>query len=355
MAARWLLLAGLSAAAVAILAGLHVAAALLIGPMAAAIALAASGRPVRVAAPLFTAAQAIVGVMVARTLSGSLLAEVGRNWPVFGLAVLSVLAAACALGWTLTRWRVLPGTAALWGSFPGAATTMTLMAADFGADIRLVAFMQYFRVVLVALVASAVARIVVPGGGGAGGLAALVVGAAPIHAGALAATLAVAGLGAIVGTATRVPAGALLVPMAFGAALQGVGLLAIELPPPLLAAAYTLVGWVIGLRFDRAVIVHVVRALPRVAAALAALIGGCALLSVALSRLAGVDALTAYLAMSPGGADSVAIIAASSPKVDVSFIMALQVSRFLVILAIGPWLARHVARWAAPDAPDAPA
>lgn len=85
------------------------------------------------------------------------------------------------------------------------------------------------------------------------------------------------------------------------------------------------------------------------------LIGGCALLSVALSRLAGVDALTAYLAMSPGGADSVAIIAASSPKVDVSFIMALQVSRFLVILAIGPWLARRVARWAAPDAPVAPA
>ena len=37
--------------------------------------------------------------------------------------------------------------------------------------------------------------------------------------------------------------------------------------------------------------------------------------------------------MSPGGADSVAIIAASSQKVDVSFIMALQVSRFLVILA----------------------
>ena len=59
--------------------------------------------------------------------------------------------------------------------------------------------------------------------------------------------------------------------------------------------------------------------------------------------------------MSPGGADSGRDHRGVSPKVDVSFIMALQVSRFLVILAIGPWLARHVARWAAPDAPDAPA
>ncbi len=354
MAARWLLLIAASAAAIVILASLRISAALLIGPMAAAIALAGSGRPVRVPPPLFTAAQAIVGIMIARALSGSLFAEIGRNWWVFLLAVLSVLAAACALGGALTRWRVLPGTAALWGSFPGAATTMTLMAADFGADIRLVAFMQYFRVVLVALAASAVARIFVPasGDGGTGaGFVTLVVGTASIHPGALAATLIVAAIGATVGLVARLPAGALLGPMALGAVLHGLGLLTIELPPPLLAIAYALVGWVIGLRFDRAVIAHVVHALPRVAAALVALIGGCALLSVALSRLAGVDALTAYLAMSPGGADSVAIIAASSSKVDVSFIMALQVSRFLVILAFGPMIARFVARWAEPPSP----
>jgi uncharacterized protein len=52
--------------------------------------------------------------------------------------------------------------------------------------------------------------------------------------------------------------------------------------------------------------------------------------------------MTAYLAMSPGGADSVAIIAASS-KVDVSFVMALQTARFVVVLLIGPSLARFIA------------
>ena len=57
---------------------------------------------------------------------------------------------------------------------------------------------------------------------------------------------------------------------------------------------------------------------------------------------AGIDPLTAYLATSPGGMDSIAIIAASS-NVDVPFVMALQTARLLMIMAIGPSLARFVA------------
>jgi uncharacterized membrane protein AbrB (regulator of aidB expression) len=53
----------------------------------------------------------------------------------------------------------------------------------------------------------------------------------------------------------------------------------------------------------------------------------------------GIDALTAYLATSPGGMDSVAIIAASS-HVDETFIITLQMVRFLTIIAIGPPIAR---------------
>jgi uncharacterized membrane protein AbrB (regulator of aidB expression) len=54
--------------------------------------------------------------------------------------------------------------------------------------------------------------------------------------------------------------------------------------------------------------------------------------------------LTAYLATSPGGADSVAIIAAST-HVDVPFVMAMQMARFMLVLIVGPALARSVARW----------
>ena len=38
---------------------------------------------------------------------------------------------------------MLPGTTALWGTSPGAASVMTIMAESYGADMRLVAFMQY--------------------------------------------------------------------------------------------------------------------------------------------------------------------------------------------------------------------
>jgi uncharacterized protein len=43
--------------------------------------------------------------------------------------------------------------------------------------------------------------------------------------------------------------------------------------------------------------------------------------------------------------DSVAIIAAASDSVDLSFVMALQSARLVIVLALGPSLARLVARW----------
>jgi uncharacterized membrane protein AbrB (regulator of aidB expression) len=65
-----------------------------------------------------------------------------------------------------------------------------------------------------------------------------------------------------------------------------------------------------------------------------------------LAAATHVDPLTAYLATSPGGVDSVAIIAAGS-NVNLPFVMAMQTARFLVILSIGPSLARFMTRRAA--------
>ena len=69
----------------------------------------------------------------------------------------------------------------------------------------------------------------------------------------LAATLALAvGCGAGRAGAPPLPGRALLLPLILGTLLQDAGLLRIELPPPLLAAAYAAIGWGVGLRFDRA-------------------------------------------------------------------------------------------------------
>jgi uncharacterized membrane protein AbrB (regulator of aidB expression) len=58
----------------------------------------------------------------------------------------------------------------------------------------------------------------------------------------------------------------------------------------------------------------------------------------------GIDPLTAYLATSPGGADSAAIIAASSGKADALFVMTMQMIRAIAVLFLGPPLAKFVAR-----------
>jgi hypothetical protein len=220
---------------------------------------------------------------------------------------------------------------------------MVLMADAYGADARLVAFMQYLRVVMVAVAASSVAQLASNPTVPAQALPWLDAAFPAVAWWPLLATLLLALGGAWLASRLRVPAGSLLVPMILGVLLQDLGLMRIELPPWLLAACYALVGWSIGLRFTRPILVHAARALPRVSVAILALLLACGGLAAVLALTAGIDPLTAYLATSPGGVDSIAIIAASNP-VDVSFIMALQTARFLAVLLAGPYLARFVAR-----------
>jgi membrane AbrB-like protein len=80
-----------------------------------------------------------------------------------------------------------------------------------------------------------------------------------------------------------------------------------------------------------------------VAVAVFALLAFCGFVAWLLVRLLGIDPLTAYLATSPGGMDTIAIISAASGSVDIAFVMAMQMSRFLIVLLAGPPVARWIA------------
>jgi uncharacterized membrane protein AbrB (regulator of aidB expression) len=54
------------------------------------------------------------------------------------------------------------------------------------------------------------------------------------------------------------------------------------------------------------------------------------------------DLLTSYLALSPGGLDSIAIIALNAP-VNLPFVVAVQTARLFVVILLGPSIARFVA------------
>ena len=347
----WAGLAALSLVFVVLLERTGLPAALLLGPMAAGVLFSIGGARIELPALPFRFAQAIIGCMIARVLALPVLQEIVHDWPVLLAGVLSVVVASSTLGWTLARLNVLPGTTALWGSSPGAASAMTLMAGSFGGDMRLVAVMQYTRVVIVATLAAVFARLWADPAAAAPAVQWL---AAPDWPWLLA-TLALAAGAVVAGRFLPIPAAPILVPLGVGTLLQDVGLLRIELPQPLLAAAYLAIGWGIGLRFDRAVIRHAARAMPAILGSIACLVTVCAGFAALLVVFAGTDPLTAYLAMSPGGADSVAIIA-SSANVDVAFVMSMQTARLLVCFLTGPFLARALSvRMAARDAARAKA
>jgi uncharacterized protein len=346
-----LLLAGSLLLAV-LLTAARLPAALLLGPMIAAIVLGSNGARLSVPRRAVFACQTIVGCLIARSITGDIVHAFLRDWPLLLATVLVIIATSGVLGWLISRWQVLPGSTAVWGSAPGGASVMMIMAAAFGADARLVAFMQYLRVVLVAAVASLVARFWV---GQAGPSAALGWGSAlhwggfdwggfaALDWGGFAATLLIATGGGAIGMALRIPAGALLVPMAIAAVLEAMGLVIIVLPQWLLAITYAFLGWSIGLSFNREILQHAARALLPIMLAIGVMIGVCAALAALLVHYAGIDPLTAYLATSPGGMDSVAIIGAAS-KADLSFVMALQVVRLVIVLMVGPPLARFIAQ-----------
>ncbi|KAI96076.1 ammonia monooxygenase [Rhodomicrobium udaipurense JA643] len=339
-ARQWLMLALFSAAFAALLDLVGIPAAVFLGPMAAGVVLGVKGATIRVAHVPYIGAQALMGLFIASAITPSILQSFAKEWPIILGVVFSIIVASSLLGWAMSRWRAMPGTTSIWGSWPGAAGAMVIMAGEFGADARLVAFMQYFRVACVASLASVVATFWAH----STGVPHPDIAWFPaVNERAFAVTLLLAGICAVLGRASHFPSGAMLLALLAGSALNLAGLVHIELPKWLMAATYALLGWNVGLCFTPDILAHAFRALPKIVLSVASLIAFSAVLAWLLTETLGIDPLTAYLATSPGGMDSVAIIAAST-NVDVPFVMALQTIRFLIIIMIGPPLARLVAR-----------
>jgi uncharacterized protein len=337
--ARWALLVIVSVLAGAGLQEIGLPGALMLGPLIAAVLVQTAGGAVNVPRGGLAAAQSVIGLLIARSITPAVISGFLQHWPPVIVTVGLSLAGGVGIGWALGRLRIIPGTTPVWGMLPGAATAMMIMAEAYGADARLVAFMQYLRVVLVAVVASIMALLLTHGGAPH-----LSTGYfPPTDLRSFSATVMLAFVGSLLGVVSRIPAGALLVPLALGAALSGSGWVKIELPPVLLIVSYALIGWTIGMRFSRDVLAAAARTFPQCLGATALLMLLCGLLSFMLVKLLHTDPLTAYLAASPGGIDAAAVIAASS-KVDMPLVMVVQTARVVVVLAIGPRLAQWAAK-----------
>jgi membrane AbrB-like protein len=340
---RWAALLAVSLPLTAVLVRLHLPAALLLGPMLCGMAFGVGGSGLRLPRPAFSAAQSVIGCLVAGSLTPAIFTSMSHAWLAVLVSVALTVVAGALVGLVMVRYGSLPGMTAAWGSSPGAASVMVALADEFGADMKLVAFMQYLRVIMVVISASTVSRFLL----GAAPAAAAVRGD-DLFSGAatdFAATLALAGVAGWLGRRSRLPGGTLLLPMIAGALLQAGGALVISLPSWLLGAVYAFLGLYVGLGFDRRAFLHALRAVPQIVAAALLLIALCAGTAWLLTFLLPIDGLSAFLATSPGGLDTIAIITVSS-HADLSLVMAVQTLRFFAVIVTGPAIARWITRHA---------
>jgi len=316
-------------------------AALLLGAMLGAILVAITDGTPRIPRRAFVVAQGVIGCLVTRSITPEILVSLRQDWLIFLSVTLTVILVCAGMGWVLARKQLLPGTTAIWACSPGGASVMTLMSDAYGGDMRLVAVMQYLRVIIVTVLATVVAHVWMGGSHNSHSLFANWL--APVAWLDLGGTLLLATAGSLIAQRLRIPGGALLGPMLIGATLQANGLMRIVLPTWILAPTYIALGWTIGLRFSRHTLSQAARALPSMMVSIVCLVLACAGIAVIVAHLTHLDPLTAYLATSPGGLDSVAVIAASS-SVNVPFVMAFQTARFLMVVLTGPALAKYMAR-----------
>lgn len=293
----------------------------------------------------FKLSQGVIGILIAQTLTMSVLFKILDAWPVMLLATAMTLLLSLFVGIGLVRYGGLPGSTAAWGTTPGAASAMVAMAEESDADSRIVAAMQYIRVVCVVLVGALVSHYLGVADTGGGHTDDLPVSLG--YLGNVAATLAVLVVGVWIFD-RRLPAGALLGPVVIGSVLHLTGVITILLPQPLLELAYGVIGAYVGLRFDRETVHDIARALGKMIFASLLLIALCAVSAWLMTLLMHTQFITAYLGTSPGGLDSMTIIAIDT-HADVGLVVALQTLRLFTVILVGPGMARLVARFARPS------
>jgi membrane AbrB-like protein len=298
--------------------------------------------------PLFSASQAVAGVVLGAYLKTSSLEAAADAWLPVALVSAGTLAICLAAGWALSRHALLDGPTAVLGMIAGGASGIVAMARELGGDDRLVAFMQYLRVLIVVLLTPLIAGLAFGQEGG---------GAAPSvplfgDAEGWLLTLALAPVGALVGNAVRLPAGTLLGPLAIAGTIA-LTTTRFTVPDLLQEAAFIGIGLQVGLRFTAETVREVGRLLWPVVLAIAGLIVACFGLALALTAATDITLLDAYLATTPGGLYAV-LAAAFGAGADTTFILAVQTLRLLVMVLLAPLVVRLTVSAAATSAGSAP-
>lgn len=298
----------------------------------------------KVSLPFLSAAQAVIGTMLGSVFQPGVLPAITGHLPELAGILVVTIGVSLLSGLVIGRASPVSRESATLGTLPGGASAMISMSIDAGADTRTVALMQYLRVVIVVLSASLVARVLagpalsnIPSGSAAPGSSAPALWPGYV----LAPVVAIVGSWA--GRKLRLPTGAFLGPIILALLCSAFNLFTPVWPAVVPQMAYVVIGFYVGFLFDKESLLQAGKLIPLMIANTVFLIAVCAATGLLFARIVGASPLTGYLATSPGGMDSIAIIAIGGGA-DISLVLSVQTLRLFTIVFTGPWIARAVIR-----------
>jgi membrane AbrB-like protein len=310
-------------------------AALVVGMVLALLSFA----PARVPRKAGVAAQGVLGVYIGTMVHRDALTALGSDWPIVLAVAIATLVLSIVAGALLGLHRdVSPLTGAL-ALVAGGASGLVAIARELGGDDRVVAVVQYLRVALITASMPVVVTLVYHAEKTGHTAPPVQTGAAPWYL-SVGMLVAIVLVGATVGRLVRLPGAGLLGPMALTIALELTGLsFGLSVPLALVQIGYAVIGWQAGVAFTREAMRAIGRALPAALGLIVFLNVATAGLGILLAHVTGISPLDGYLSTSPGGIYAVLATAVETGS-NVTFIIAAQVVRVLLMLFAAPLMAR---------------
>ncbi|CDP84598.1 MULTISPECIES: AbrB family transcriptional regulator [Mycolicibacterium] len=343
-ALRWGLLVVATIAVTVPLNLIGVPSAALFAGLAVGIALAlAALAPPRMPRPAGVLAQGVLGVYIGTMVHRDAVSAIGSNWLIVLVITVATLLLSLLAGGLLGLHRdVSPLTGSL-ALVAGGASGLVAIARELGGDDRVVSVIQYLRVALVTATIPLVVTLIFHADRSHPAPAATESASAPWYLSAVMLAVIVAA-GIVGGRWARLPGAGLLGPLALTVALELSGLsFGLSVPVVLVQAAYMVIGWQAGIAFTRESLRAIGRILPLALILIVVLGVATAGLGVVLANVTGATQLEGYLATSPGGVYAVLATAVETGS-NVTFIIAAQVVRVLLMLFAAPLMARGMAR-----------
>ncbi|OYW04525.1 MAG: hypothetical protein B7Z59_14585, partial [Acidiphilium sp. 37-67-22] len=334
-AARWALLAAVTAASAVPLAAIGVPSAALFAALFVATALALAGyAPEGVPRSASLAAQAVLGVVIGALVSGPTLRALAAHAVPVVLVTFATLLVSIGAGLLMGLRRDVDPTTGALALTTGGASAIVALAAELGADIVFhvggMTAADHLSHVSGHVAADHLSHV---GGMTAAGHVSHgsfhVAAVPPAGLKGLVLVGLAAPLGLLLARLTRMPAGPLLGPLIVAAAITLTGRTGdAGVPAPIVDLAYAAIGWQAGVRFTRARLAEIGRALPTALGLILLVNVICAGLGALLADLAGATPFEGYLATLPGGIYA-ALAMAIAARTDVTFVLAVHVLRVL--------------------------